>query len=69
MQVDDDALIAGMVANGTPELVARIIASFPAAAREGLLGSVSSAVEDLTGAPARSLRDVVAAGLVGTAGD
>ena len=69
VQVDDDALIAGMVGNGTPEFVARIIASFPAAAREGLLGSVSSAVEDLTGAPARSLRDVVAAGLAGTAGD
>ena len=69
VQVDDDALIAGMVGNGTPEFVARIIASFPAAAREGLLGSVSSAVDDLTGAPARSLRDVVAAGLAGTAGD
>jgi len=59
--VDDDALIAGMVETGTPEVVARIVASFPAATREGLLGSVSSAVEDLTGTPARSLRDVVAA--------
>ena len=66
VHVDDDALIAGMVASGTPELVARIVASFPAAARDGLLGSVSSAVEDLTGAPARSLRDVVAADLADT---
>ena len=65
-QVDDDALIAGMVEGGTPEFVARIVASFPAAAREGLLGSVSSVVEDLTGTPARSLRDVVAADLADT---
>ncbi len=66
VQVDDDALIAGMVGSGTPEFVARIVASFPAAAREGLLGSVSSAVEDITGMPARSLRDVVAAHLADT---
>jgi NAD(P)H dehydrogenase (quinone) len=66
VQVDDDALIAGMVEGGTPEFVARIVASFPAAAREGLLGSVSRVVEDLTGTPARSLRDVVAADLADT---
>ena len=66
VQVDDDALIAGMVEGGTPEFVARIVASFPAAAREGQLGSVSSAVDDLTGTPARSLRDIVAAHLADT---
>jgi NAD(P)H dehydrogenase (quinone) len=66
VQVEDDALIAGMVGGGMPEAVARVVASFPAAAREGLLGSVSSAVEDLTGTPARSLSDVVAAHLAGT---
>ena len=37
---------------GVPEVAARVIVSFPAAARQGLLGSVSSAVPDLTGAPA-----------------
>jgi NAD(P)H dehydrogenase (quinone) len=63
VHVDDEMLIARMVAAGTPEPVARVVASFPAAAREGLLGSVSCAVEDLTGSPARSLRDVVRAGL------
>jgi NAD(P)H dehydrogenase (quinone) len=66
VQVEDDALIAGMVGGGMPEAVARVVASFPAAAREGLLGSVSSAVEDLTGTPPRSLSDVVAAHLAGT---
>ena len=49
-----------------PEFVARVVASFPEGAREGLLGSVSSAVEDLTGTPARSLRDVVTAHLAET---
>ena len=63
VHVDDDALIAGMVEGGMPEFVARVAASFPEGAREGLLGSVSSAVEDLTGTPARSLRDVVTAHL------
>ena len=66
VQIDDDQLVAGMVEAGTPEFVARIVASFPAAAREGLLGSVSSAVEDLTGTPPRSLRDIVAADLADT---
>jgi NAD(P)H dehydrogenase (quinone) len=63
VQVDDDALIAGMMAGGLPEAAARVLASFPAAAREGFLGPVSNAVEELTGTPPRSLRDVVAAGL------
>jgi NAD(P)H dehydrogenase (quinone) len=63
VHVDDEALVAGMVSSGMPEAVARVIASFPAAARDGRLGSVSSAVEELTGAPARSLRDVVGAAL------
>ena len=67
VQVDDDALVARMVDGGMPESVARIVVSFPAAAREGLLGSVSSAVKDLTGAPARSLRDVVGARLAAPA--
>jgi NAD(P)H dehydrogenase (quinone) len=59
--VDDDALVAGMIANGVPEAAAPILLSFVVAAREGFLDTVSSAVEDLTGTPPRSLRDVVVA--------
>lgn len=63
--VDDDAAIAGMVAAGLPEPVARTLSTFPVSAREGFLGTVSRAVEDLTGTPPRSLRDVVRAGITG----
>ena len=59
--VDDDALVAGMIANGVPEAAAPIILSFVVAAREGFLDTVSSAVEDLTGKPPRSLREIVVA--------
>jgi NAD(P)H dehydrogenase (quinone) len=69
VQVDDDALVAGMIAGGLPEAAARVLASFPAAAREGFLGQVSSAVEALTGTPPRSLGDVVAVGLEEAAAD
>jgi NAD(P)H dehydrogenase (quinone) len=61
VSVDDDALVAGMIANGVPEAVAPILLSFVIAAREGFLDAVSSAVEDLTGKPPTSLREVVAA--------
>jgi NAD(P)H dehydrogenase (quinone) len=61
VSVDDDALVAAMIANGVPEAVAAIRLSFVVAAREGFLDTVSSAVEDLTGNPPTSLREVVAA--------
>jgi NAD(P)H dehydrogenase (quinone) len=61
VSVDDDAVVAGMVANGVPAAVAPIRLSFVVAAREGFLDTVSSAVEDLTGNPPTSLRDVVVA--------
>ena len=61
VRVDDEALIAGMVAGGLPEVRARTLATFVAAAREGYLDSVSGAVEELTGRPPRSLRDVIGA--------
>ena len=61
VSVDDDALVAGMIANGVPEAVAPILLSFVVAAREGFLDKVSSAVEDLTGKPPTSLREVVLA--------
>jgi NAD(P)H dehydrogenase (quinone) len=61
VSVDDDALVAGMIANGVPEAVAPVLLSFVVAAREGFLDTVSSAVEDLTGKPPTSLREVVVA--------
>jgi len=61
VSVDDDALVAAMIANGVPEAVAAIRLSFVVAAREGFLDTVSSAVEDLTGNPPTSLREVVVA--------
>jgi len=59
--VDDDALVAGMIANGVPEAVAAIRLSFVVAAREGFLDTVSGAVEDLAGKPPMALREVVVA--------
>jgi NAD(P)H dehydrogenase (quinone) len=59
--VDDDGLIAAMVAGGVPEPGARVLTSFAVAAREGFLGEVSGSVEELTGTAPRSLRDVVVA--------
>lgn len=61
VHVDDDAMIAGMIAGGVPEPGARVIVSFAGAARQGVLGTVTGAVRDLTGTAPRSLRDVLAA--------
>jgi NAD(P)H dehydrogenase (quinone) len=59
--VDDEALIAGMVAGGVPEPVARVVTSFAAAAREGFLDTVTNAVEELSGKQPTSLREIVIA--------
>jgi hypothetical protein len=48
-----------MVGSGVPEPAARVLASFAIAARERLLDTVTSAVEDLTGKPPASLREIV----------
>jgi NAD(P)H dehydrogenase (quinone) len=61
VQVDDDALLAGMIENGVPEAAALIRLSFVVAAREGFLARVSRAVEELTGKSPASLREVVVA--------
>jgi NAD(P)H dehydrogenase (quinone) len=61
VEVDDDALLAGMIENGVPDAAAPILLSFVVAAREGFLDGVSNAVEELTGTPPVSLRDVVVA--------
>ena len=56
--VDDEAFIQGLTASGMPEQAAREIASYGRAIREGYLGEASGAVENLTGHPPRSLREV-----------
>jgi NAD(P)H dehydrogenase (quinone) len=62
--VDDDAWVAAMVEHaGLPEPLARILATFGTAARRGYAEPVSTAVQDLTGRPPRSVRDVLAAEL------
>ncbi len=62
-QVDDDALVSVMVGAGTPPPMARVLADFGRATREGLLGVASSAVRDLTGREPLSVDAVLAAGL------
>jgi NAD(P)H dehydrogenase (quinone) len=56
--VDDEAFIQGLTAAGVPEPAAREFASYGRAVREGYLSEASSGVEDLTGRPPRSLREV-----------
>jgi NAD(P)H dehydrogenase (quinone) len=56
--VDDEAFIQGLTASGVPEPVTREVASYGRAIREGYLGEASGAVENLTGRPPRSLREV-----------
>ena len=56
--VDDEAFIEGLSAAGVPEPAAREIASYGRAIREGYLREASDAVENLTGRPPRSLREV-----------
>lgn len=73
VDVSDADYIAGLVEHaGFPEPVAGLFASFGQATREGYMGNTTSVVADLTGRPARSLRDVVepalAAGAAGPAG-
>jgi NAD(P)H dehydrogenase (quinone) len=56
--VDDEAFIQGLTASGMPEAAAREFASYGRAIREGYVGEASSAVENHTGRPPRSLREV-----------
>lgn len=60
VHVSDDQLVAGMIAGGLPEPVARIWASFDTATRLGNFSNVSDTVEVLTGKPAQTLRDFLA---------
>ncbi len=54
--LDEEALIAGMVDNGLPEVVARLMASFDAGIRKGFFGPATDAVKDLSGTAPQSVR-------------
>jgi NAD(P)H dehydrogenase (quinone) len=56
--VDDEKFVQGLAASGMPEPAARSIATFGRAIREGFISEASGAVENLTGRPPRSLREV-----------
>ena len=56
--VDDEEFVGSLAAAGIPEPVARGLATYGRAIREGYIGEASGAVEDLTGRPPRSLREV-----------
>lgn len=56
--VDDEAFIQGLTAAGVPEPAARAFATYGRAIREGYLDEAPGAVENLTGRPPRSLREV-----------
>ena len=59
--IDDEAAAQLLVDVVLPAEAARTYASFGTAIREGVLDGVSSAVEDLTGRPPRSMREVLEA--------
>jgi NAD(P)H dehydrogenase (quinone) len=59
--IDDEEATQNLMAVGLPADTAKAIASFGTAIREGVLEVLSSHVEDLTGRPPRSLRDVLEA--------
>jgi NAD(P)H dehydrogenase (quinone) len=56
-----DALVAGMVASGMPEPIARLYASFDAGAARGDFATATATVEQLTGARPQSVREFLAA--------
>ena len=55
----DDAFVAGLEAAGLPREVAALLASFGAAIRDGHLDQRSTAVQDLTGRPPRTVAQVL----------
>jgi NAD(P)H dehydrogenase (quinone) len=59
--IDDEAAAQLLVDAGLPPEAARTYASFGTAIREGVLDGVSPAVQDLTGRPPRSVREVLEA--------
>ncbi len=62
VSVDDDAFAAGLVEHaGMPEDVARFLATFGRAVREGKFEVQTSTIEELTGQAPVSVRDLLAA--------
>ena len=59
----DDAYVAGLQAAGLPPAVAALLASFGAAIRDGHLDQRSTAVQDLTGRPPRTVAQVLSGAL------
>ena len=60
VDVDDASYAAGLVEHaGMPQELADALAGFGAAARNGYLGTVSDAVERLTGRPPRTTREAL----------
>jgi NAD(P)H dehydrogenase (quinone) len=59
--IEDEEATLGLMAVGLPADTAKAIASFGTAIREGVLEVLSTHVEDLTGRPPRSLREVLVA--------
>ena len=55
----DDAFVAALEAAGLPPAVAGLLASFGAAIRDGHLDQRSTAVQDLTGRPPRTVAQVL----------
>jgi uncharacterized protein YbjT (DUF2867 family) len=57
--VDDDTWVAGQVAQGTPELMARFLLGFFQAAREGRFAGVDPLLGDILGRQPRTVRDLL----------
>lgn len=58
--VDDEALANNLAAAGTPAPLAELVVAMERNSREGRVGAVSDAVEQLTGKPPHSLREFLA---------
>jgi NAD(P)H dehydrogenase (quinone) len=58
--VDDDAWVAGLMAHGTPEPMARLLLGTFLAAREGRFADVDPLLGDLLGRKPRTVRDLLA---------
>jgi NAD(P)H dehydrogenase (quinone) len=62
VRLDDAGWVAAMVKHaGMPEALAQAYATFGVAARRGYLAAVSTVVQELTGRPPRTVRDVLRA--------
>ena len=55
VHVTDEQLLAGLLAAGVPDVMARLSVEFDQNTRKGKLATVTDAVEQLTGQPSRAL--------------